>query len=153
MGNYSSHLHSIITFSAISVFYSVFSFAQVTTEQTEEKIISVQERYPPVKVRLINATGYRLDSIYFYNNFFAVLEKDSATSFFKIPNYEDGYDIKGKIEQLEIRSGLPSGWDGKPVPYNYPGETINVEIILRESRIQKGVFRLYTKFKQRVNKY
>ncbi|MBN9293634.1 MAG: hypothetical protein J0G96_06615 [Flavobacteriia bacterium] len=146
MGNRPSHFLLIIIFSAALAFCSVFSFAQ-----TEEKAIIAKAYYPPVKIQLVNFTGYRLDSILVYNTFFTVIEKDSSTPFFEIPAYEDGYGIQGKIKELEIRRGLAPGWDGKPVSYNYSGATIIVEIILKESRIQKGVFRLYTRFKQRVN--
>ena len=44
----------------------------------------------PVTVKLINRTGYKIDTLIFYNRLFTSLEKNDSTDFFQISNYING---------------------------------------------------------------
>ncbi len=98
----------------------------------------------PVTVKLVNATGHDIRDVIFYNVYFPILEKDSATSFFQVPNYMPSDIVSGKIQAVKIDNGHWI-WHCKGVPYNNENKTLILEIVLEESEFVSAAFRLNTR--------
>ncbi|AEA45930.1 hypothetical protein [Fluviicola taffensis] len=101
----------------------------------------------PVTVKLVNSTGYDIDTLIFYSIYFPKLQKDSSTVFFAIPNYEKSDFVRGSVQGLKIDNGL-WGWDCKPGPFDYENKTLIIEIILADSKVLKDHYRLETSIKE-----
>jgi len=98
----------------------------------------------PVTVKLVNATGHDIRDVIFYNVYFPILEKDSATAFFHVPNYMPSDFVSGKIKEVKIDNGNWI-WYCKGVPYNYENKTLILEIVLEDSEFVSAAFRLNTR--------
>lgn len=101
----------------------------------------------PVTVKLINSTGYDIDAMIFYSTYFPKLEKDSSTTFFKIPNYVKSDIVEGSIENLKIDNGNWI-WHCKGVPFNYENKMLIIEVVLEKSYVVDGYYRLGTRIKE-----
>ncbi len=103
----------------------------------------------PVKIKLINSTGYDIKSLIFYSIYFPILSKDSATQFFQIPNYEISDFVVGEIKELEIDNNNWV-WCGtkKQNIFNFENKTLIIEIIAIQSKMLENHYFLGTKIKQ-----
>lgn len=146
----------------INILFSLFLFQANAFGQTiSDSIIDgvyIQEmnlingknelRFPnPVKVKLVNSTGFDIDTLIFYSIYFPKLQKDSSTTFFTIPNYEKSDFVRGSIHGFEIDNGN-WGWDCKPGPFDYENKTLIIEIVLTDSKVLRKHYRLETKIKE-----
>lgn len=138
----------------LSLGFSLFSVGQTASDSVIDGMY-IQEfnringrfelRNPdPVQVKLINATGYDIDAALFYSIYFPLIKQGDSTSFFCVPNYEESDFVQGKINGMEIDNALWV-WHCKGVPYNYENKSLLIEIVLAESQMIDGAYRLETK--------
>ncbi len=104
----------------------------------------------PVRVKLINSTGYDIDTLIFYGKHFPKLEKDSSTTFFDIPNYVNWDYATGNILNLKI-DNANWVWNCKGVPFNYEHKTLILDIVLVESKFRYGYYRMETRIKETID--
>lgn len=102
----------------------------------------------PIKVQLINRTGYQIDTLIFHNRLFPVLENNDSTKTFQIGNYVEGDFVRGTIIGVSI-DNANWVWHCLGRPHNsYPTKILKLEIILIPSPFIKGESRLITKISE-----
>lgn len=101
----------------------------------------------PVTIKLVNSTGYDIDTLIFYNIYFPNLQKDSSTAFFQIPNYTKSDLVRGGIKNLKIDNCM-WGWSCRPQPFNYENKKLIIEIVLAESKVLENHYRLETTIRE-----
>lgn len=98
----------------------------------------------PVTIRLINRTGYKIDTLIFYNILFPSLAKNDSTEFFLIANYVNGDIVDGRIAGFTI-DNVNWVWHCLGRPYDYQNKILRLEILMEPSRYIEGNYRLITK--------
>ena len=97
--------------------------------------------HDPVRIQLINRTGYDMEKLVYENTFFRNLKNRDTTDVFIANNYFPGMIIEAKLQEMDL-DNQHYVWHCKGVPYQYEGKSLVVELTLDQSPENKDRFRI-----------